>query len=385
LNVLHRTTVLTAVSLTLSVACVAKTPGGDAAQATIQVELGPRKTLLEHGQLGLLYFPDGAVSILAGTPEAALRMIVPAGIRSYLVEGDGLDALSKSTMILGPGRPGEFDNGYAGISSVYRHRDGKLYGFYHAEDQEDMPPIPGGVPGFFCSIGMAVSEDGGRSWRKLGQAITSAKPKSWTAFPGQPDRGAGEVGVAVSRDKRHLLAYYTEHSRMERRGVQICLARAEVSSDPPVPGTWTKYRDGRFNQPGIGGLDTPVLSVAAMDNADAAFPQVSYSEYLGKYVMVFNVNVWKEYVEKGRALSKSGIYVAYSDDGIGWSKPEMLVKDYAVSRTGKSVSWHPAILWSDPERRAGWLVYSHSPKWGHAHQGGTPHHMVGREIRFVAE
>jgi hypothetical protein len=122
-----------------------------------------------------------------------------------------------------------------------------------------------------------------------------------------------------------------------------------------------------------------------MDDADAAFPQVSYSKYLGKYVMVFNVNVWKEYVEKGRRLSNSGIYASYSDDGIAWSTPEMLVKDYAVSRTGRSVSWHPTIVWGDAERRAGWLVYSHSKEWGHAHQGGTPHHMVGRTIRFVAE
>ena len=385
LTALHFTALLTAVSLTLPVTCVAETSGGGAVQDTIEVQLGPRKTLLEHGRLGLAYFPDGAVSILQGTPDAAFRMIVPAGIRSYLVEGERLDALTKSTMILAPGRPGEFDNGYAGICSVYRHRDGKLYAFYHAEDQEDMPPIPGGVFGFFCSIGMAVSDDGGQSWRKLGQAITSAKPKSWTAFPEQPDRGAGEVGVVVSRDGKHLFAYYTEHSRMENRGVQICLARADISAEPPIPGTWKKYRDGRFSQPGIGGLDTPVISAAATDNADAAFPQVSYSEYLGKYVMVLNINVWREYIESGRELSLSGIYVAYSDDAVEWSKPEMLVKDYAVSRTGKSVSWHPAIIWSDPEHRAGWLVYSHSEKWGHAHQGGTPHSMVGREIRFVAE
>ena len=247
-----------------------------------------------------------------------------------------------------------------------------------------MPPIPGGVPGFFCSIGLAVSEDEGRSWRKLGQVITSAKPKSWTAFPGQPDRGAGEVSVAVGRDEKHLLAYYTEHSRMENRGVQICLARADISAKPPLPGMWKKYRLGRFDEPGIGGLDTVVLSAAHMDNADAAFPQVSYSEYLGRYVMVFNINVWKEYIQQGRELSKSGIYVAYSNDGIEWSTAQMLVKDYAVSRTGKSVSWHPTIVWTDAEHREGWLVYSHSDNWGHARQGGTPHHMVGRPVRFVA-
>jgi hypothetical protein len=215
--------------------------------------------------------------------------------------------------------------------------------------------------------------------------ITSAKPKRWTAFPDQADRGAGEVGVVVSRDGERLLAYYTEHSRMERRGVQICLARADITRRPPAPGTWRKYRDGRFGPPGIGGLDTPVLSAAAMDGADAAFPQVSYSRHLGKYVMVLNINVWKEYVEEGRELSRSGIYVAYSDDGIAWSEPEMLVKDYAVCRTGKSVSWHPTIVWSNPEHRAGWLVYSQSPNWGHAHQGGTPHYMVGRRIRFAGD
>jgi hypothetical protein len=310
-------------------------------------------------------------------------LIVPAGISTFLVEGEGLGELVRATRVLAPGKAGDFDNGYAGVSGVYRHGDGKLYGFYHAEDQEDMPPIGGGVPGFFCSIGTAASEDGGRSWRKLGQVITSAKPKGWTAFPGQPDRGAGEVCVVVGRGGKRLLAYYTEHSRIEGRGVQICLARASISEGPPLPGTWRKYRLGSFDQPGIGGLDTPVLSAARMDNADAAFPHVSYSKYLDRYVMVFNINVWKEYVEKGRALERSGIYVAYSDDGVEWSEPDMLVRDYAVCRTGKSVSWHPTIVWGDEEHRAAWLVYSHSGKWGHAHLGGTPHHMVGREIRFT--
>lgn len=352
-------------------------------RASIETQLGPQKTLLEHGQLGLKYFPDGALSSLPPTPEAPCRMIVPVGISTYLVEGKSLGELVKATKVLTPGNAGEFDNGYAGISSAYRHGDGKLYGFYHAEDQEDMPPIGGGVPGFFCSIGAAVSEDDGHSWRKLGQAISSAKPKNWTAFPNQADRGAGEEGVVVSRDRKHLLAYYTEHSRMESRGVQICLARAGISGGPPLPGVWRKYRHGRFDQPGIGGLDTPVLSAAHIDNADAAFPQVSYPKYLGRYVMVFNINVWKEYVEEGRTLERSGIYVAYSAAGVQWSKPEMLVRDYAVARTGKSVSWHPSILWSGAEHRAAWLVYSHSDNWGHAHLGGTPHYMVGREIRFT--
>lgn len=173
---------------------------------------------------------------------------------------------------------------------------------------------------------------------------------------------------------------------MENRGVQICLARASIAdkSRPPVGGAWRKHHLGRFDPPGIGGLDTPVVSAAHPDQADAAFPHVSYSKHLGRYVMVYNINVWKEYVEKGRTLDKSGIYVAYSGDGIRWSTPHRLVKDYAVSRPGQSVSWHPTIVWSDTDRSRGRLVYSHSPRWGHAHQGGTPHYMVARDIRFDA-
>jgi hypothetical protein len=362
-----------------------KNIGDDSGGVPIKARLGTQETLLKHDQLGLKYFPDGAMSSLRPTRKYPCRMVVPVENWSCLVEGKSLDELVKGTQVLAPGKAGEFDNGYAGISSVYYHRDGKLYGFYHAEDQEGMPPIGRGVgvPGFYCSIGTAVSDDDGHSWQKLGQAITSAKPKNWTAFPNQPDRGCGEVVMVASRDGEYLLAYYTEHSRIEGRGVQVCLARAVIPDGPLLPDVWRKYHHGRFDQPGIGGLDTPVLSVAHIDNADGAFPHVSYSEYLDRYVMVFNVNVWKEYVEQGRTLEKSGIYVAYSVDGVQWSRPEILVRDYAVAQTGKSVSWHPTIVWSDAEHRAGWLVYSHSENWGHAHLGGKPHYMVRREIRFM--
>lgn len=357
--------------------------GNTASPVLPQVRLGAKEILLKDRQLGLQYFPDGAISVLAPSTEARCRVIVPVGNRTYLVEGRSIDRLARAVQILTPGKAGDFDNGYTGISTVYTHKDGKLYGFYHAEDHENMPPIGGGVPGFFCSIGVAVSEDKGRSWRKLGQAITGAKPKNWTAFPGQPDRGAGEVSVVVSRDGKYLLAFYTEHSRMEGRGVQICMARADITRKPPLPGTWTKYRGGRFDQPGIGGLDTPVLSAFYRDEADAVFPQASYSKFLGLYVMVFNINVWKEYTEKGRPLEKSGIYVAYSTDAITWSEPQILVKDYAVCQTGKSVSWHPTIVWGDPLHSAGWLVYSYSERWGHVQQSNIPHYMVRRTIQFL--
>src|SRR5208283_3844576 len=95
------------------------------------------------------------------------------------------------------------------------------------------------------------------------------------------------------------------------------MARCDLHAGAPLPGTWRKYYKGDFSEPGIGGLDTEVMSADGMDNANAVFPFVDFSPYLGKYVMFFNVDAWKEHDHA--APSISGIYVAYSDDGISWS------------------------------------------------------------------
>ena len=86
----------------------------------IVVELGPREVLLGNGSLGLHYFPDESVALLERHPR--LRLIVVAAETSYLVEGTDLRHLELATPVLGPGPPGSFDNGYAGIGGVYRAR-----------------------------------------------------------------------------------------------------------------------------------------------------------------------------------------------------------------------------------------------------------------------
>ena len=77
--------------------------GGIVAGGETSVRLGERQVILKSGQLGLKYFPDGAVSVLDGRRGAPFRMLVPAGIHTYLVEGDILTALSKATRVLSAG------------------------------------------------------------------------------------------------------------------------------------------------------------------------------------------------------------------------------------------------------------------------------------------
>lgn len=75
--------------------------------------------------------------------------------------------------------------------------------------------------------------------------------------------------------------------------------------------------------------------------------------------------------------TKSGLHLAFSDDGVAWSEPQQLWAEHVVPIAGMSLSWKASILWDDETGQRGWLVYGHTPKvW-------TPgHYMVGRRIEF---
>ena len=107
------------------------------------VTLGPQQTLLPDGSFGLEAFPDEAVAVIQRVPT--WKMLVASGISTYLLEGTSLLNITSARLVLWPGDPGSFDNGYAGSAGAYLHTDGKLYMIYHGEDQEGMPPLAGGT------------------------------------------------------------------------------------------------------------------------------------------------------------------------------------------------------------------------------------------------
>jgi hypothetical protein len=151
-------------------------------------------------------------------------------------------------------------------------------------------------------------------------------------------------------------------------------------SDKGAPGTWWKYYDGGFNEPGLGGRETPVMP--SPPAADTLFPNVTYSNALGKYVMVFNILYYAD-LRAGEA-AKGGIYAAFSGDLVHWSEPKLLVHGLSVAQLDREVLWHPAIVWDDASELTGWLVYSYSPRWGH-YGLRKPHYMVGQRITFLRE
>jgi hypothetical protein len=336
------------------------------------VKLGERTTLLENGQYGLKYFPDGGIAVLQGPP--AYRVLLAGGISSYLLEGQEMISLRLVKQVLEPGPKGSFDNGYAGIYGAWRDpQTGEIRAIYHAEDQEDMNRLPNGVHGFYASVGLAISADQGSTFRKAGRILTGHQPKN---AAGRPDQGCGEPSLLPDQGGHFLYCYYTDHTRLDNRGVQIGLARSPIA-DKAAPGTWLKYYEGTFSEPGLGGKETPVVD--ARPAADALFPNVTYSKALGKYVMVFNILYYAD-LREGQA-AKGGIHAAFSADLIHWSNPQLLVQGLSIALLDREVLWHPAIVWDDEAQSHGWLVYSYSPRWGHRGLR-TPHYMVGHRITF---
>ena len=318
-------------------------------------------------------------------------MLVAAKFSTYLVEGPSIRELESATEVLRPGAAGEFDNGYAGIGGIHQDDDGRLYAFYHAEDWEGLPRSPIGIPGFYASVGVAVSSDAGETWTKLGPGITSSKPKSWRAFERHFGRGAGLPSAVTDFSGSKLLLYYNDLSHVGGRGVQIFLAQVDLAAGPPIPGRFRKYHEGEISEPGLGGLDSPVLSALELDESAAVQPFVARSDSLHRYLLFFHVQSWKEHPDLHQPTKPagriSGLYMASSQDGISWSEPCKLFSDRAFPELGKSLSWEIGVVQDTDDDSRGWLVYGYSPSWGPGRPLGTgsPHFMVGRRVDVTAD
>lgn len=358
---------ITAVAASLLAASAASLRGADAVP---RVDLGPPETVLADQSLGLRYFPDESLAVVRTKPDC--RVIVAAGTTSFLLEGPEIGNLHKSTKVLEQGKPGEFDNGYAGISSVVRSRTGELLAFYHAEDQEGMKTVGSGIPGFYCRIALAVSKDDGRTFAKQGPILTGQLPKNPA---GLPDQGTGEPWVIAEPSGKFLYLYYTSHERIAGRGVQICMARCPVT-DALKPGAWKKFSGDDFTESGLGGKDTPVVTSGSQD-ADAIFPQVVAVPSIKQFVMTFCVNAWRE----GDKAERSGIYVAFSDDGVHWPRERMrqIWKVPVIAEIGREVACHPTFIPDSASEARGWLYYGYSENWGHQ-PPARPHYLVRRPM-----
>lgn len=346
----------------------------------IRVVLGEQQTFLNDKELGLRDMAGKGVAVIENGP-AHLQFLFQVSNDTYLVNGTDFKHLTSAGKVLGPGEPGEFDNAGAGIDTIIRF-NGQLYGFYEGRDREgDLPAnMQAGFKGVYCSIGLAESDDGGSTWTKKGQIIKSARPKEWSDWSGQSVRGAGSPAGIVDPSNSYVYLYYIGFSGLTGGTAQICMARAALSKGPPLPGNWEKFYNGNFTEPGLSGKETPVVDSYA-EHAASMYPHVTYSKHLNKYVLTFNINRLAE-IKEGLPPTKSGIYIALSDDGIKWSAPVKLISTYSQRALGFSISIESTLILDNQDGLAGWLVYAYTPKYSNGETPGTPLYLVGRRIEF---
>ncbi len=200
-------------------------PNNAAPTGQIVANLGKREVILESGRYGLKYFPDECLAFVRTTPQ--VRLLMAADKSTFLLVGRDMKSLVDRGEVLKPGRPGSFDNGYAGIGGVVRDpRNGQLLAFYHAEDHEGMRPIPGGIPGFYCCVALAVSNDNGTTFRKLGPVIKSSLPKNV--------KGGSDLG------RRRLPAM--DGASAESRSSARCHPLVGANGHNPCRRLWNEHR-----------------------------------------------------------------------------------------------------------------------------------------------
>jgi len=338
----------------------------------LSVRVGQQSIMYPDGFGGLHYFSDEPISILSTRP---CRFLIVACDRTILMEGSALESAKPVAKVLEPGSKEWFDNGYAGISSVYRWNR-ELLAFYHAEDQVDMQrkEFNSELLGCYCSVGLATSKDG-RTFTKVGQIITASLRKGEAKGSSQ---GAGDASVCADHTNTYLYAYYTDWTRIKGRPVVICMARCKIS-DGGRPGKWYKYFRKEFSEAGLGGKDEPVMTGPKGMACDAWAPHVTYVKSMKKYIMFFTVTGNSD--QKDPKPSKTGVYFSSSEDGIQWGEPQLAFLMHCIPFNGREILMHPGFY---PQREmpnsvSGWLIYSYSPRFGSS-PPMVPHHLVRRPI-----
>jgi len=255
------------------------------------------------------YYPDGHISVL---PDGNDYIMFWAEFESY--RSIGSTQFVEDQIILEPnnsvfGRRGNFDtydNGGSWLMSVFREENDKFIGFFHAEDH--WYPRNGNTIAW-KSLGVTYSTDKGKTWSEGEQIITSPKEK-----PESPEwGGSGDCCVVWDHLNNRWLCYYQEHN--------IYMA---MSEDPKgAPGTWKKYYNGAFTEPGLGGNETKVPGLSPGAN-----PSVHWNTYLEKWVMV-----WHGWGNSAK------INLSVSSDGINWSTPQSIIES---EQGGKA--WYATII-----------------------------------------
>jgi hypothetical protein len=315
-------------------ACVAVWAEPPACRGMTISEVGAPMVLLPPRAFGLKFFPDGSMFhttidgksyyfaasgggarsgtqgtiVLTGTPHDLTPLIRDA--RGMPVPGLSPGAAGGGAAASGFGR--DFDRDYAaGGPVLFDPRSGALLHMYHAEYHF----VPDKPAEFYSSLGLAISSDKGRSFRKLGLVIRPALP------PEEGVRTPSSSGSLVVRPP-YVYVYYSDISADRTCDGQpsgnlpcVAVARAKLTDvlSQAAHGAaqpWLKYHQGDFTEPGDGGVFSPLFVTPAA--TWPRWPDVIFEPKSKYSFMVY-------------AAGDRGLELRDSTDGLHWSEPTRIM------------------------------------------------------------
>ena len=157
---------------------------------------------------------------------------------------------------------------YCDLSGVWVDPDtGDWYGLVHNE----FTPQPFGDGLHFDAIDYAVSKNQGKTWTIKAHVITSpysTERGDTSAFPNQTySYGDGDQRLLVDTASGYFYVYYGSRAVDKNGGWKAFyehVARAPIA-DKMAPGSWQKWYDGSWSQPGTGGKESNMVPVTAAD------------------------------------------------------------------------------------------------------------------------
>lgn len=179
---------------------------------------------------------------------------------------------------------------------------GNWIGLVHNE----FTPRPFGDGLHMDAIDYAVSTDHGKTWQIKGHAITSpysTERGDTKAFPEQTYYyGDGDPRLYVDMKSGYFYVYYG--SRVVDKGgswggFTEHVARAPISAKMAT-GSWQKYYNGKWHQPGVGGKESGVVST---DSSPTGYVAPT-KEYDPK-----NKGTWKEQQATGTLPPNSDLFI----------------------------------------------------------------------------
>jgi hypothetical protein len=265
-----------------------------------------------------------------------------AGNCTYLMRGHTVEGATPVRPPVIRPSPGSFDNGYSGISSTYHHApSGIIYAFIHGEDHLGMPPTSYNpkIPSGYWSIGLALSRDGGESFRKQGRILTPCRAKFSITMDSY---GIGDPSVVCHHKAPCLLLYYTNLSFADADpsvGIGIAGCALDVLDRPRA---WHKWSGLKFSEPGQGGTDKSIITFADNVHSDVIQPHVQYVAEWRLYVMLCCVVVHADC--DSRHAANSGVFLCTSTDGVTWPRLRSVFTCLPIPYEGCPFGAHPTLV-----------------------------------------